>query len=335
MHFFVDAVKSRTAAWRPSSSGWISGNCPVCVRMGEARPDTKRRGGFQFGQDEWVYHCFNCGFKTGWSSGRKLNWSNRTLLSGLGFDRSEIQRINIELMREEETNNFFNPDTKQQEQQFHPQWPAVELPSGSKSLSDFTAEQITKPLHDGLVMLQERQLLHWTDWAYTTDDFKYRNRIILPYRHQGKIVGYNARLVNNKTQTSKYLVTKPPHFVFNLDRQQSERSSVIIVEGDFDAISLDCVSLGTNSVSKEQASVINQLNKKTIMLPDADAAGAALIEPAIAQGWAVSFPEWMESYKDANAAVIDLGRPFVLASVLASATDNPTRIKVLAKKYLR
>lgn len=335
MHYFVDFVRGRVPTWRSGSGGWVTGNCPVCVRMGEKRPDIKQRGAFQFGQDEWVYHCFNCKFKTGWGKGNRMNWGNRTLLEGFGIARSDLQRLNIDLMRDEEAANLLNP-LPEAKPQYKPEWPEVELPKGATLLTEQDPVNMHSNFEKALVMLSDRRLLHWTDWAYTADDFKYRKRIILPYRYNGKIVGHNARFIGISPKgTPKYLLAKPPHYVFNLDRQIPDRTTVVVVEGDFDAISIDGVALGSNSLSDEQASIINQLNKKTVLLPDADHAGNELLGPVIKQGWAVSFPEWMAEFKDANAAVEKYGRAFVLQSVLASATDNPTKIKVLAKKYLK
>lgn len=336
MHFFVDFMRSRLPGWRPASGGWVTGNCPVCVRMGESRPDIKQRGGFQFGDDEWGYHCFNCGFTTGWKAGRRMSWGVRTLLEGFGFERSDIQRLSIELMREEETANLLNP-LPEAPPPYRPKWSEAELPDGAEFMLDTAPTKMHRNFEAGIEMLAERELLHWHDWAYTSDDFKFRKRIILPYRYRGKIVGYNARYIGTPPngKTPKYLVNKPPHYVFNLDRQSFDRNTVIVVEGDYDAISIDGVALGTNSVSTEQASLINQLSKKVVVLPDADKAGQGLIEPAIAQGWAVSFPDWMSEFKDVNAASVALGRPVVLQSVLMAATDNPTKIRVLAKKMLK
>ena len=336
MHFFVDFVRGRIPTWRPSSAGWVTGNCPVCVRMGEKRPDTKQRGAFMFGEDELVYHCFNCKFKTGWSKGGRMNWGIRTLLEGFGMAKSDLQRVNIELMREEETANLLNP-LPEAKPQYTPEWPEVELPKGATFIADQDPVHIKPNFEKGLEMLSDRRLLHWTDWAYTADDFKYRKRIILPYRYNGKIVGHNARFIGTppNSATPKYLLAKPAHYVFNLDRQISDRNTVVVVEGDFDAISIDGVALGTNSLSDEQASIINQLNKKVVLLPDADKAGNESLDSAIKQGWGVSFPEWMTEFKDANAASEKYGRAFVLQSTLEAVTDNPTKIKVLAKKYLR
>lgn len=336
MHFFVELVRSRlSSSWRQNSTGWISGNCPMCVLNGESRPDTKKRGGFHFNEDEWVYHCFNCKYKAGWSSGHMMTHNAKMLLKQFGFEEADLQRISIELMREEETARLLNP-VADERPPYRPNWPEVQLPEGAQLLVDTVPATMHKNFEDGLTMLSERQLLHWHDWAYTSSDFKYRKRMILPYRHKGKIVGYNSRFIGNPPEgTAKYLVQKPENFVFNLDRQNDNRNVVVVTEGDYDAISIDAVALGSNSLSESQASLINQLKKKVILLPDADVPGRDLIEPAIRQGWYVAYPEWMAEIKDANGAAQRYGRAFVLQSTIAAATDNPAKIRVLAKKYLK
>jgi hypothetical protein len=302
--------------------------------MGEARADEKQRGGFQMSDDSWSYNCFNCKFKTGWSKGNRMNSGTQMLLSGFGLPRSDMQRINIELMREEQTAQLLNP-LPEVKPPFTPVWPEIQLPTGAEYIME--TDTINNNLAAGIEMLDQRDLLHWTDWAYTSKDFKFRKRIILPYRYNGVLVGHNARYIGEppNSETPKYMLNKPPGYVFNLDAQKPDRNIVIVLEGDFDAISIGGVSLGSNSLSEDQASLINQLKKKTILLPDADHAGNELIVPAIREGWWVAFPEWMEQHKDANSAIQEFGRAFVLHSVIQSAVGNPTKIKVLAKKYLR
>lgn len=336
MHFFVNFVRGRVPyGWRENSTGWVSGNCPMCIHNGQSRPDTKRRGGFHFSNDEWVYHCFNCGYKTGWHSGNHMGFKVKKLLGVLGCDEAEIQRASLELLREEETAQLLNP-TPEKKPAYKPTWPVIDLPVGAQSLTEVSPDKMHANFEKALLMLSDRNLLHWYDWAYTSADIKYRRRIILPYRYNDEIVGHNARFLGDPPDgIPKYLVKKPPNFVFNLDRQNSDRNALVVVEGDFDAISIDAVALGSNSLSDEQASLINQKNNNVILLPDGDSAGAELIEPAIKQGWSVAFPEWLERFKDANQASQHFGRSFVLKSVLHSATSNPTRIRVLSRKYLR
>ena len=61
-----------------SPSGWHTLNCPMCVHNGQPRPDSRRRGGFNFpNSDSVVFHCFNCG--------AKLFASNAKFDSGTGW----------------------------------------------------------------------------------------------------------------------------------------------------------------------------------------------------------------------------------------------------------
>ena len=336
MHFFVNFVKNKLPpTWRRNSTGWTSGNCPMCVHNGESRNDTKQRGGFHFGDDEWVYNCFNCKYVTGWKSGSHIGFKARQLLIHLGVDEYEIQKAALDLLREEETAKLLNP-MPEEKAAYIPNWPEVKLPEGAKYLLNTAPTDMHTNFEKGIEMLGERDLLHWHDWAYTSDDFKYRKRIILPYRHKGNIVGHNARFIGKPPEgTPKYLVTKPKDYVFNLDNQHRDRSFVIVTEGDFDAITTDGVAVGTNTINENQASLINQLKRKVIVLPDADQAGNMLIETAITEGWHVAFPEWMEIYKDANEASKKYGRVFVIQSIINSAIKNPTKIRLLAKRYLK
>ena len=330
MHFFIDMVRSIIPpGWRENGSGWISGNCPACVANGESRPDRKRRGGFKMESDRWVYNCFNCNFKAGWNTGSTLTANAKNLLGHFGMPEREVQAIALRLSKEKDDSIWtLQGQRKAHAETYRPDWPTVSLPKSSRS----------SPLPDAAVaMIKERGLDFWTDWMHAPDDLVYKKRLLLPFRYKNKIVGYKARWLgeNPENKIAAYLTSAPPHFVFNLDRQKKERNTVIVVEGEYDAISVDGVSLGTNSLSMNQAALINRLRKRVILLPDADEAGRNLIEPAIEHDWLVSFPEWMEKHKDANSAIQEYGRLFVLKSILKSAIRNDTMIRIMAMKYLR
>ena len=189
MHFFIDFVRNRVPfGWKQNSSGWITGNCPMCVDNGEGRPDTKQRGGFQFQEHSWRYNCFNCHYTASWEEGTSISWRSKKLLKNLGCDEAEVQRASLELLREEETAKFLKPESKP-EQAYKPRWPEIKLPDGSVSILDNNT-QFPNRFYFGIEMLHERDLLHHTDWFYTPKDFKYKQRMILPYRYNGKIVGY-------------------------------------------------------------------------------------------------------------------------------------------------
>ena len=101
--------------WRHNPSGWVSGNCPVCVVNGQSRPDSKGRGGFHFEDDKFQYNCFNCGYKTGWSPGKRLSGRLKKLLTQFGVDESDVQRLQLELLKEEDVATILAKQAKRNE----------------------------------------------------------------------------------------------------------------------------------------------------------------------------------------------------------------------------
>jgi DNA primase len=120
--------------------------------------------------------------------------------------------------------------------------------------------------------------------------------------------------------------------VFNVDRfANDDREIVIVTEGIFDAILVDGVSIMGNSISPEQAHLIERLGKRVIVCPDRDEAGKQLIEQAVALDWEVSFPPWASDIKDAADATKRYGRLATVHSIISNATSNKIKIEVKSK----
>ena len=83
-------------------SGWTSFNAPCCPHNGESS-DKKSRGGVITDGEGISYHCFNCGYKTGWKPGRHISYKFRKLLDWLGVDENERQRAVVEALRIKDT----------------------------------------------------------------------------------------------------------------------------------------------------------------------------------------------------------------------------------------
>ena len=80
-------------------SGWTSFNAPCCHHNGTSA-DTRQRGGIIKGADgEISYHCFNCGFKTGWQPGRNISYKLRQLLQWLNVPDDVINKLALEVMK--------------------------------------------------------------------------------------------------------------------------------------------------------------------------------------------------------------------------------------------
>ena len=160
----------------------------------------------------------------------------------------------------------------------------------------------------------------------------FANRVILPFLYRGQTVGYTARWVPEHRPESmpKYYLQQPNHFVFNLDAQR-DHDIVIVTEGQLDAIQMGGVAMAGNTPSATQCSIIEDLNKQIILLPDFDQPGRDTVNIAITRGWSVAFPEWEEDIKDATDAVMRYGRLFAVRSVLESVETSSTKIKIMAK----
>ena len=87
------------AGRKKTPSGWISFNAPCCSYNGES-VDKKKRGGILPTADGTLsYHCFNCGYKANYTTGRKLNFKIRQLMSWIGISEDVIRKMVLEAMR--------------------------------------------------------------------------------------------------------------------------------------------------------------------------------------------------------------------------------------------
>jgi hypothetical protein len=297
------------------TNGWQTMNCPMCVQNGQSRPDTRHRGGVRIDGDVIGYHCFNCGYKTGWRPGNRLGFKMVKLMRAFGIDEGEIQRLKIQLWDQ------ISEDEVTIEEPFEkPNWPEIVWPWPVQQPTDLAVEYIAS-----------RGLTGLADWVMSDDQ---PNRVILPYLSNNKLVGYYARYIGTPPgATVKALSSRPPKFVFNLDRQLATRKYCIVVEGEFDALSIDGVAIMSNNMSPEQAKIIEDLDNEPVILADRDRAGASLLDQGLGLGWSASFPDWPGDIKDANEAIQRFGRVATLQSIIAAIETNPLKIKLLMRKW--
>jgi len=330
-----------------SQSGWLSFNAVCCHHNGD-NVDTRGRGGVITNPDGGVsYHCFNCGFKTGYQLGRPLSFKYRKFLNWLGADVNEIQRLVVEALRIKDLVDprDVNPVVEEEitfvarnlPTEAHTFWSLAEF----YKLADYN--RTPKQFSDAVNYVIDRKInLNRYDFYWTPEvEYKLSHRVIIPFKYKGEIVGYTARASNDDVKP-KYHSDHPGHFVFNLDEQKSDSKFVIVCEGPFDAMSVDGVSTQTNDISEQQAELIESLGREVIVVPDFDKhinkqnkevwPGQQTINRAIEYGWSVSFPVWKDTAKDINHAVQLYGKLFVMKSILDAKESNPLKIKLLANK---
>lgn len=336
MTLVLDFVKNVIPVnWTSNPTGWVSGNCPMCVVNGESRPDTKGRGGFLFEEDKFRYNCFNCGYSTGWAEGKYFSSRLKRLMFQFGVDESDIQRLQLELLKEQDVATLLLKQ-KKREAPINTDWASMQLPEGAVPVKDYAG--------GGADFIKAVEYLHERGFDVTDSRLYYSDsktparmskRFIIPFFYKGKPVGYTARWVGNPPDgMPKYYNQQPKNnFVYGLDSQK-DKNVVIVTEGQLDAIVTDGVAIGSNNINDDQANIIDSLQKRVIVLPDSDSAGMRMVNKAIERGWGVAFPEW-EDCKDAADAVKKYGRLYTVRSILDSVVTNVTKIKVLAKGYCR
>ena len=309
---------------KQTSSGWVSFNAPCCVHTGESA-DRRSRGGVKQQEDDWSYHCFNCGFTASFVPGRPVSFKARKLLGWLGVDSTDIERLNLESLKR-------------------------------KSLLDLTAERNTikqtqidfdeKEVPDGVERIDPNNKLHFHYVDYLKQRgivFGYpflvdkkrgpRDRIVIPYTYKNRIVGHTSRYLDNRTP--KFINSQQPGYMFGYDLQKSDWTSAIVVEGIFDALSISGLACMHETISKDQAQLLKQLKRRIIVVPDQDRAGLSIIDAAVEHKFEVSIPEWPKDVKDVNDAVVRFGVAQTLQQIHQHAERSKIKIEMAKKRLQR
>jgi hypothetical protein len=320
-----DAVKLLLPAKHKTNatSGWTSFNAPCCHHNGESA-DTRGRGGLVSNSDGGVsYHCFNCNFKASYIPGRHLTYNFRKLLSWLGASESEVKRLVIDAIR---VKDLISPEKIQQVQETEIVFSPRPVPSNARLLREHAEQRLLDYLNARKIDTDRYDFYHTDEQAYNL-----HRRVIIPFTWRNNIIGYTARAIEDGIKP-KYFSQYEPNYVFNVDRQLPDSKFVIVCEGPFDAMSIDGVAILSNECSEIQADIIDSLGREVIVVPDADRAGIKLIDTALKFGWNVSYPIWFEKYKDVNEAVANLGRLFVLKSIIDAKESGRLKIELKRKK---
>jgi hypothetical protein len=306
---------------KTTTSGWMSFDAPCCIHNGESQ-DTRQRGGFiSHNTGGFTYHCFNCGFKTSWLPGRQISIKNRKFFRWINVPDTKINDWSLEALKLLDSDQKIKLENKEFVEKL--------LPPDTLPLVE------ALKTHDDSIACLEYILdrgfnLEDYDWQYCPLS-GYKDRVIVPFYHNKKLVGYTARKVVDGSP--KYLSEAQSGYVFNIDAQSYKNKFVLVTEGPFDSLAVRGVGLLTNIPNDQQAAIINSLGKTVIVVPDRDYPGMQLVKYAMNNGWLVAIPNWEDDVKDPAKAVERYGRLFVLKDIIDTATDSKIRIELFMKRY--
>jgi hypothetical protein len=335
-------------AWRSgrkthlNSKGWTSGNAVCCTHNGEGL-DKRGRGGTILSGDGGIsYACFNCQFKTGYVPGYPLSFKFKKLLRWLGVDESTIGLMVIDALREQQRQEMLGIIKPQEpKEELKVDFKKYPLPNEALSFFAYIEFYELKGTHDypkGFVEAVEyvdhRKIdLQKYDFYWTEEtEHKLNKRVIIPMTWKNEIIGYTARAMSDGI-IPKYYNQFDEGYVFNIDKQGHDWQFVIVTEGIFDALSIDAVAVMKSSVTKQQVNLIESLDREVILVPDFNKAGQKLIDDALDNGWAVSFPVWAETCVDINEAVQKYGKLFVMKTIVDGIEHSKLKIELLRRKY--
>lgn len=328
MNEIQDALLALLPSKRKTTpSGWTSFDAVCCHHTGSSR-DTRKRGGILTNPDGgFQYHCFNCNFKAGWSPGKLLSKNTKSLFNWVGMTDADVGKLNLIALKVKDDQPVFKKP-------LNFTLAEKELPDGTMTVMEWintgylpdVAEDIGKIVE---YIIGRGMDLDWYNWMWSPVP-GYSDRVLIPFYHEGKIVGYTGRKITEGKP--KYLTDAQPGYVFNLDAQTNDRQYTIVVEGQFDAIAIDGCAIMHNEPNDTQVMRLNALGHEKIVVPDRDRPGAKMIKTAIEQGWSVSLPPWEDDIKDVADAVKRYGRLYTLATILHYKVSGEINLHLLKKK---
>jgi hypothetical protein len=338
LEILKDAILQNIGPLKQAPKGWHKRHCMLCHTRGHGK-DTRNRLGVQFKSNTIKANCFNCGFSASYTEGKELSKSFKFLLKNLGISERFVEEIEfeifkninqIEAIREGEENAPKDKETKIRS--LFDKWHPMELPKDSLPITQWLEYGLDDP--DFLKVVEYalgRRIFDLDRFFWSPDKFLQINqRLIIPYYHKNKIVGFTARLsyYTDGKEIPKYYQQCPEDFVYNLDHQQNwNRKFVILNEGVLDGYVTDGIS-SLGELGQTKIDIINRLQKKIIVCPDRDNKGTELVEAAIENNWAVAFPKWDTNIKDSAQAAEKYGRLLTIHSILSTAIEGKDDIKI-------
>ena len=315
----IDVVSFLPAKRKQTSSGWLSINAPCCTHRGESA-DRRMRGGMKVATDGgWSWHCFNCGYTASFVLGRTLTFKARKLLQWLNVPTEEIERMNLESLKQKNILGILNDRQQVAEKLSGIEFEERDLPADTQPLND----QSTDYLKNRCIP---------TDYPFLYKTMP-RPGVVIPFTHNNQVVGHTTRFLDDRTP--RYIQDIPHGYVFGTDLQKSTWQYVIVVEGVFDALSINGLAVLHAEINDAQVRLIRSLGREVIVVPDQDEAGMKLVDRAVELGWAVSMPEWPAGCKDINDAVIQLGRVGCLLTILQARETSRIKIEMKRKKLVK
>jgi hypothetical protein len=315
----IDVISFLPSKRKQTASGWISFNAPCCIHRGDSQ-DKRQRGGIKPSLDgSWSYHCFNCGCTASFVLGRNLTFKARKLLEWLNVPTEEIERINLESLKHKSIEGLLGDRQQVVNQLQNIVFEDRDLPADTQPLN----ETVKGYLHSRCIPL---------DYPFMYKTMP-RPGVVIPFTHDNQVVGHTTRFLDDRTP--RYIQDIQPGYVFGTDLQGSSWQYAIVVEGVFDALSINGLAVLHAEINDAQVRLIRSLGRDVVVVPDQDEAGMRLVDRAVELGWSVSMPDWPADMKDVNDAVIRWGRLATVITIMQARETSKIKIELRKKQLVK
>lgn len=321
-----------------NGSGWFSVVCKVCNDHGKKGP----RAGFKFDTTSVGYHCFNCGHKAKFDPTEYAGMSKdmRIVLHDFGVPDEEWQQVLFDALKNQQDNPTTKSAAQTKKGSIEPQ--EIPLPEHFYLLSEAgpddkwaeiaidyleSERKIDPKNHPFMLSRAKKGQLRIDKW---------RGRLIIPVYKQGKLIFYQGRALFTDTN-KKYESPATPKdrvlYGFDLLFEHTE-APLYIVEGIFDAMSIDGVAIIGNEITDAQTEWLNRSKRRKVYIPDRFGDGRRVALDCLGQGWSVSTPD-VGSCKDMNEAVKKYGKVYVMKSIAENIADGlaaETKLRIYSEQ---
>lgn len=332
-----DVIRQHIHFSHPTTSkGWHPVVCKVCNDHGKKGA----RGAFMFDGDAVAYHCFNCGpdQNTAYDPNKhaKMPYKMRKVLEAWHIPQTDWEPVLLSGLQLRHSNpQYVEPKQIKQIEPEEILLPRTFYPIADADPSDNWAIVAREYLE------YERGLdpdIHPFMLSKRTDDpvlKRWNGRLIIPVYKEEKLIFYQGRAMGKRSR--KYLSSdvEKSRVLFGFDQLfNGSALPIFIVEGIFDALSINGVASIGNTLSEEQIQWLNRSPREKVLIPDTEGDGHIMAEQALEQGWAISIPD-IGNCKDVNAAVCKYGLLYTMRSITDSIMTGLTARAAIRLKCKR
>lgn len=326
-------IRQHVKLGRPNGAGFEQCVCADC-------DDYKERGAFKFEGDVIGYNCFNCGLKLKFDNTEFKRPSGRfiKMLEAFGIPEDVVKALVAKHLISSGSLSNTPAAAKEAAEKIEKWAPPKEFPvpqdwvpiTGDASPWCEVAREY----------LKVKRALSPVDYTFFASDARgYEGRVIIPFYHNGRLIYWQARSVDDDVFAPRYINPKADKdkIIFNYDELIDGPSvePLFVNEGAIDSISIGkrAVALNGSTLSDWQYGELKKVarrGRKLIFVIDKNENGYNLGMRALKEGWFVTvLPDGVD---DANKGRVRFGKLWLLNHLTSTAVSDLAGRLLLAAK---